>query len=246
MSVCTARAAITVLLAGVVMMSVATRGLADSWSLADPYEQSNRQTHEFNKGFDRGFYRPTSQAYGAIVPGPIDVFIGNFSRNLGLPGRAVNYLLQADLAASFQAIGRFTTNTIIGFGGIADPATDMGFSDEQTDFGVTLHAWGVGSGNFIELPFLGPRTARHATGMVVDIFLDPMSRVLPGRYDGAIFTVSFLDHLSRRQRSGDILDQMLHESVDSYAATRSAYLDSRERLLNRGLLEDDLEDPYAE
>ncbi len=246
MSVCTARLAITVFLAGIMMVSVMTRGLADSWSLADPYEQSNRQTHEFNKGFDRGFYRPTSRAYGAIVPGPIDVFIGNFSRNLGLPGRAVNFLLQADVKASVLAIGRFTANTIIGFGGIADPATDMGFPDEQTDFGVTLHAWGAGEGNYLELPFLGPRTARHATGMVVDIFLDPVSRVIPGRYDKAVFTVSFLDLLSRRQRSGDILDQMLHESVDSYAATRSAYLDSRGRLLNRGLLEDDLEDPYAE
>ncbi|MCY3875589.1 MAG: VacJ family lipoprotein [Rhodobacteraceae bacterium] len=236
----------TVFLASIMMVSLTTQCPADRWSDADPFEKSNRQTHEFNKGFDRGFYRPASRAYGTIVPSPIDVFIANFSRNLDLPGRAVNYLLQADLTATALVVGRFATNTIIGFGGIGDPATDLGFPDEQTDFGVTLHTWGVDRGNYLELPFLGPRTVRQATGMVVDVFLDPVSQVLPARYDRAVFTVSFLDLLSRRQRSGDFLDQMLHESEDSYVATRSAYFDNRDRVLNRGLLEDDLEDPYAE
>ena len=246
MSACFARIAMTVFLAGTLSMSLVSAGLADRWQDMDPYELTNRQTHEFNKGFDRGVYRPASRAYGAIVPGPIDVFIANFSRNLALPGRAINSLLQADFAGSAETIGRFATNTIIGFGGIADPATDLGFADDDTDFGVTLSKWGAGSGNYIEIPFVGPRTVRHATGMVVDMLLDPVPNVVPTRSEGAFLAVSALDLLSLRERQGEFLDQLLHESEDSYIATRNAYFSNRERLLNEGLTESALEDPYAE
>jgi len=139
---------------------------------------------------------------------------------------------------------RFIVNTTVGLGGIFDPATELGMPRAtDTDFGETLHVWGVPQGAYLELPVLGPSTERAAAGMVVDLFTDPLDHVLPEpeRYYGT--GLKALDGLGRRGRLADTIDSVLYDSADSYAASRSLYLQNRRfKLGNRG--SDDYLDPY--
>lgn len=212
----------------------------------DPYENFNRGVHRFNKGFDRAFFRPAAIGYGTVMPDVVETVVQNVVNNLRHPARAVNYLLQADLESSARTFGRFGINSVFGLGGIADPATDFGLSDRPTDFGATLHAWNVAPGVYLELPFVGPRSARAAAGLIVDAVIDPVTWLLPSRHDAALWSASILDRLSARNQSRDMIDALLYESPDSYRTLRTSYVQNRQRQLDKDILEENLEDPYAE
>ena len=147
--------------------------------IADPLEPVNRTTHAVNKGVDTLVLRPVSQAYGAITPDPVENSVANAVNNLGEPSNAVNHILQGDPGKALNTIGRFGVNSTIGIAGLFDPATELGLVAETTDFGQTLHVWGAEEGAYLELPLLGPSTARDATGRVVDFILDPVNALVP-------------------------------------------------------------------
>jgi len=65
-------------------------------------------------------------------------------------------------------LGRFLTNSIIGIGGLFDPAKSLGMARQNEDFGQTLGVWGVGTGPYLVMPALGPGTVRSASGFAVD------------------------------------------------------------------------------
>ena len=223
----------------------ATPTVAQGIHQDDEFERFNRGVHNFNKGFDRHFFKPMSQAYGAVVPTPLDMLISNFSGNLDLPIRTANYVFQADPEGAAVSVGRFGVNTTFGILGLFDVASAMGIPDDDTDFGATLHVWGAGEGNYLELPFLGPSNMRDATGIIVDAVLDPVSYLAPGRYDKYLFTVAAFDRLGDRHDNAGLIDSLLYESQDSYVAVQQVYLQVRRRDLNEGILDEDLEDPYA-
>ena len=108
----------------------------------DPFEEENRERHEFNKSLDRGVVRPLGKGYGFALPDPVEAGISNFGDNLNMPGVAVNSTLQGDLKGLGLATVRFVVNTTVGIGGLFDPASAMGIADHDTDFGETLHVWG--------------------------------------------------------------------------------------------------------
>lgn len=213
----------------------------------DPLEPQNRAVHQFNKTVDKALVRPTANAYGTVVPKPVKQGVINFADNLSMPNRFLNNVLQFDVEAAAITTLRFMSNTLFGLGGILDVASDMGLPDEDTDFGETLHAWNVGEGAYVEVPLYGPNTARGTVGLVVDILLlDPLGQVLPNDTDSYRTTVWALDKLGDRHRYADLIDELLYESVDSYATERSYYLQSRRFELSKELTEADLEDPYAQ
>ena len=141
--------------------------------LFDPYENTNRSIHEFNRGVDRYAFRPASKGYVAVVPPDMVQVFNNFAINISMPGQAVNLLLQGKPKDSGIALSRFVVNTIFGIGGLGDPASDFNIPYADTDFGETLHVWGAGEGAYVELPFYGPSTARDSVGVVVDFFTNP-------------------------------------------------------------------------
>ena len=47
--------------------------------------------------------------------------------------------------------------------------------EKNSDFGETLHVWGVSEGPYIELPIFGPSTMRHTFGRAVDLVTNPIS-----------------------------------------------------------------------
>jgi phospholipid-binding lipoprotein MlaA len=142
---------------------------------------------------------------------------------------------------------RFLLNSTLGIAGLFDVAQSFGLPEAHTDFGETLHVWGVGEGAYLELPLLGPSTERDALGRVVDIVFDPVTTVLSGR-DASVATAFTLgSKVGDRLRFGGAVDSVLYESADSYAQSRLLYLQSRRHQLS-GQEENDAEafDPYAD
>lgn len=193
----------------------------------DPYEDGNRKTHEFNRAMDSALVRPAAKGYVAIVPEGIALSVGRFADNLGEPTSAVNHLMQADVPGVVRNLSRFVVNVTLGFGGLFDPATDLGITADDSDFGETLHVWGAPEGAYVELPFLGPSNERDAVGKVVDVFTDPLGYVLPTREANIATGVKITSKVGDRGRYADIVDSILYESADSYAQGRSMFTQNR-------------------
>lgn len=193
----------------------------------DPYEAQNRRVHEFNLGLDRAIVRPAAVGYSSVLPDEIEDSIGNFASNLGEPSVTVNSLLQGDLRGAGISTVRFVTNSVLGIFGLFDVASDFDLPRHSTDFGETLYVWGVGEGAYLELPIVGPTTARNATGKVVDLFTNPLSYAVdsPEQYYGTIAGAA--SSLSNRGRFSETVDSILYESADSYAQARLIWLQNR-------------------
>lgn len=212
----------------------------------DPFEAQNRQIHAFNRSVDAALFE------GRKADGALPRYASNAAGNLGLPGAIVNSLLQGRLEPAGRNFFRFAINSTLGVGGIFDPAgNDFGLTAWETDFGETLHVWGLGEGRYVELPLLGPSTERDALGRVVDLALDPVGAATGGREAVAVTGVRVAGRVSDRLRYGDTIDSVLHDSADSYAQSRLIYLQNRRHQLggeHTGDADvfDPYEDPYAE
>lgn len=194
----------------------------------DPYEKQNRGVHAFNKGLDKNLVRPVSQGY-AVVPVEIRDRVNDFSDNLSTPGYAVNNLLQGNLKGAGISVIRFVMNTTIGIGGLVDAASELGIPEYDTDFGETLAVWGAGEGAYVELPVFGPSTQRDAIGLVTDFFTNPLTvatiNTSPEKYVPPTATVGSV--LNDRDKFKGTIDSVLYDSADSYAQSRSIYLQNR-------------------
>ena len=216
----------------------------------DPFEPANRKVHAFNKGVDRALVGPASKGYG-IVPEPVKRAVGNVADTLDLPGDIVNNLLQLRLADAGQNSLRLAVNLTFGLGGLIDISTEAGMPGKPTDFGETLHVWGVGEGPYMELPLAGPSTARDTVGMLADIALNPVRLALPTKEANAATILKLFSRLGDRDRFSETVDSLLYESADSYAQARLLYLQNRRFQLGKaageaGTSDDGFIDPYAD
>ncbi|MEM8578611.1 MAG: VacJ family lipoprotein [Pseudomonadota bacterium] len=211
----------------------------------DPYEASNRKIHAFNRSLDRGLVRPAARGFTTVLPDDIEDSVGNFATNLAQPSVVVNSVLQGDFRGAGLSTVRFLTNSVLGFGGLFDAAAEFNLPEHDTDFGETLHVWGVGEGAYVELPVLGPSTTRDTVGRVVDLFTNPLTYNLPEpeRYYSTGAAVA--SRLSDRGRFTDTVDSILYESADSYAQARLIYLQNRRFELG-AQTDDSSLDPYSD
>ena len=198
----------------------------------DPLEPMNRVSFAFNDNLNRFVFRPFDKFYRWALPEAVRTGIHNFSMNLNQPCYFVNALLQGDIDGSAQILGRFFTNTTLGIGGVFDVATDLGIGAPRKDFGQTLYTWGVKeSGPYLVLPVLGPSNVRDTTGIVADLFIDPVDWTLPKSekhlllYRYAIWSIDRIDSTS------DLLWNLDQSSVDPYAALRTMYQQNRKKIL---------------
>ncbi|SLN29774.1 MlaA family lipoprotein [Pseudooctadecabacter jejudonensis] len=215
-----------------------------SLTVNDPYEATNRQIHAFNKGLDQIALRPAGRVSGSI-PDEYTQPITNFADNVGLPSAVANGLLQADIGGAATNTMRFLINTTVGIGGLFDPAGAIGLTEQKTDFGETLHVWGVGEGAYIELPLLGPSNQRDAVGELVDLLFDPLDQVgTAPQLDYGTFTRAADLGLTRGDLF-DTIDGVLYDSADSYEQARLIALQRRRFELGQEAPADDAIDPFA-
>ena len=228
----TRRASAIAIAAGVAagMLAVPAKGLAQEKPAAsdseedvnDPLEPMNRAIFSFNMALDKAILRPIAIGYRAVLPAPARESAANFLDNLESPVILLNDLLQGKPARAGKTVARFGINTVIGFLGFFDPAEAMGIERHDEDFAQTMGTWGVSSGPYLVLPFLGPLPPRDTLGFAVDIFSDPLTYLLWDHRAAAISYYS-VDVVDRRHQVIDELDELEKSSVDYYAAIRSLY-----------------------
>lgn len=191
----------------------------------DPWERYNRSMTAFNDDVDKILLKPAAQAYKEIVPSPARQGVTNVIANFGDAWSFVNNLLQLNAEGSFNSLVRFSVNTVLGFGGVLDIASEAGIERHKRDFGLTLARWGVPSGPYVVLPLLGPSTVRDGLGLVVDRQGDWAQRPIhhiPTR--NMRYALWILDKRANLLEAEAVLDTM---ALDKYSFTRDAYLQMR-------------------
>lgn len=194
----------------------------------DPIESANRHMLDVNMKIDRWFFDPITRAYAFVVPSPARRSVRRFLVNLDSPAVFANDLLQLAPLDAAVTLVRFGFNTTVGVAGLFDPATSIGLTGHDTDFGQTMALYGVPSGPYLMLPILGPTTARDGSGYVVDFLFQPTTYVLPGL---TLFVYASIHEgsagLTLRDEHAAGLHALEASSVDFYAALRSAYYQDR-------------------
>ncbi len=204
----------------------------------DPLQPMNRVFYKFNDLGDRYLLRPLAVGYKRSLPEQIRAGIHNVFSNLLYPVTIANAFLQGKFKQSGRDGARFLLNTTVGLGGLFDPASRVGLTENEEDFGQTLAVWGVGNGPYLVLPVFGPSTVRNAVGDAVDAPLSPFFSITDGELDWTLgaWVIYQVD-----RRSGFLdTDEMVFESYDPYIFVRDAYLQNRRfRSLDGNVPEDD-------
>lgn len=203
----------------------------------DPYENWNRNMFSFNEAVDRWALRPVAQTYRTFMPDFADRSVTNFFNNLQEVRNFTNSLLQLKGESAVVAAGRFTFNTVFGLAGLFDVATAFDLPEQPEDFGQTLGYWGVGSGPYLMIPFLGPSSPRAFSGLATDSFVFPSiwdNVESPEAYYGRVLQVV--------DKRADLIPAEGFISGDRYIFVRNAYLQRREFLINDGKV---INDPFA-
>lgn len=220
--------------------------LSDS-AASDPWEKTNRTIHEISTSIDQAVVVPVVSGYRFIVPEAARHGIFGLYQNLGEPINFANAFAQGKFKSGFRALDRILVNGVLGLG-VTDHATEMELYVEEHDFGQTMAVWGVPSGPFVMVPFLGPSTVRDAFGFGVDFIFDPVdegkNRLLSPEWRAFQLGVRLINI---RMGIADAGEQLLTGSADSYATIRSAWLQNRRYALWDGSpppAEDDWEDDW--
>jgi phospholipid-binding lipoprotein MlaA len=201
--------------------------------MQDPFEDTNRAVFAFNNAVDDAVIHPIAKGYNTVLPSPVRTGVTNVLRNLRSPVDFTNQVLQGDAQGAHDVAVRAVVNTMVGGAGLFDVAAYEGIPYEFEDFGQTLAVWGVPHGPYLVVPVIGPSSARDYVGFFVDSYLDPLRWYLfnideKGIYYGKVG----LQYLNLRASLVDVLEDLENSSIDYYAATRSAYYQQREALVN--------------
>lgn len=196
---------------------------------ADPLESLNRSVYRFNDVFDKAIAKPVAQGYSAAMPVPGKIVVSNFFSNLDDLIVTVNDLLQLKFTQAASDGARFLFNSTFGVFGLLDVAHRLEKHNE--DFGQTLGYWGVESGPYIVLPFLGPSSLRDGVGLYADSRPSKLRRVEHMRSRNQLYLANSINHRAQLLDQEKVLDEA---ALDRYEFIRDAYLLRRESLVYDG------------
>lgn len=213
--------------------------------IKDPWEGFNRGVYAFNDTVDTYALKPIAKGYEFVFPKVVRKGITNFFGNIGDVNSLFNAILQLEGKQAAVITARIIDNTVFGLGGFIDVATPMGNPKIKKDFGSTLAHYGVKSGPFVVLPFLGPSTVRDAAGKVPDAFMSPMTYVDDKTYKWVLVGT---DVINTRANLLPLERQMEGTTTDKYATVRDAWLQNRWGELGTPISElaqEDIEDIFT-
>lgn len=144
----------------------------------DKFENFNRKVFNFNLLLNKYAIRPIHIIWSSIMPEYGMDRIQGITNNIEYPIRLVSSLLQRDFKTSKDETIRFFTNTILGIGGMFDPAKHI-FKIEQSKENMeqALAKCHVKQGSYFVLPILSFTNLRAILGKVLDCALNPSSYV---------------------------------------------------------------------
>jgi phospholipid-binding lipoprotein MlaA len=192
----------------------------------DPWEPFNERMFAFNRGLDRRVVKPAARGWRKVVPEPLREGIQNAFRNVGMPRRLVNNLLQLKVAGAGRELVGFVVNSTVGLGGFIDIAQREGLRPNDEDTGQTLAVYGVGPGPYLVLPFFPPSTVRDSIGSAADGLLDPLSYLLP--FVGSV-AKRVTTTVNDRSMNLELSEEVEESVLDYYSAVRNFHLQRRDR-----------------
>jgi phospholipid-binding lipoprotein MlaA len=213
-----------ILLLGSAMLAGCTTVPGGKHDPRDRFESANRSVYKLNTALDHAILRPVARTYVRVTPDGARRCVGNFFGNLVYPTTIVNDVLQGKLRDGLNDSARFGINTVVGIGGLFDPAARWDFEKHHEDFGQTLGKWGVPSGPYLMLPLLGPSTVRDAPAGLVDRFTNPEGYITNTAATVALTLSSAVNARARLLGS----DHLVDDAYDPYAFVRNAWLQRRE------------------
>lgn len=199
----------------------------------DPWEGFNRAVFGFNDRLDRYALKPLAKGYKKVTPRPLRTGITNFFANLKMPVVLVNDLLQGKVRAAGSDGARFFVNTTLGFVGFVDASSILGIDRNDEDFGQTLGVWGLPSGPYLVLPFLGPSSVRDGAGFAADVGSNPATYVLADELNASLTAVYVVNLRANLLEVEDIVQG------DRYLFIRDLYLQRREFAVQDGRIDSD-------
>ncbi len=199
----------------------------------DPWETLNRKIFRFNDTVDRWTLKPIAKGYQKITPDVVEDGVHNFFRNIGETHNLANNVLQFKLRDAGIDTARFFFNTTFGLLGVFDVATKMGLQRNDEDFGQTLGAWGVQSGPYVVLPFLGPSTVRDAAALYPETYTSSYRYINDVRARNSMLALDMVDG-----RASLLSTERLIVG-DRYRFVRNAFLQNREFKVRDGEVIDD-------
>ena len=198
----------------------------------DPLESFNRAMFELNDTMDHYAFKPVAKGYNFVMPDFASKGVSNFYSNLDDIVVFFNQLLQFKLHAAAITSARFVFNSTFGVFGLIDVATYMDLPKRNEDFGQTLAVWGVPSGPYVVLPFIGPRTIRDSGALLVDwTYFDPVFKRNTLNQTIANLAIKYTDVRAGLLKASNILDESI---PDRYAYVRDAWLLRRQYLIYDG------------
>jgi phospholipid-binding lipoprotein MlaA len=206
-------------------------GCATSGNPRDPIEGYNRAMYAFNDGVDKVVLKPVAKGYDAVLPTPVRTGVTNFFGNIADLLIGVNNVLQGKVSQGGGDLGRVVVNSTIGVLGVFDVATRMGMEKHEEDFGQTFGRWGMGSGAYVVLPFLGSRTVRDTGGLVLDLAADPLGYIDPVSTRNSLIALRVVNDRADLLPAEKVLEEA---ALDKYAYVRDAYLQRRRSLIYDG------------
>lgn len=210
----------------------------------DPWESYNRTMYTINDNVDQALLKPITLMYVDLTPQPAQSCIGNIFNNLGDVWSAANSFLQARGHDFFNTLGRVLLNTTMGVGGCFDVASKTGANRIPNDFGTTLGVWGLDSGPYLVLPFLGSSSVRDGVA-TVGTFAAGVSPVSPVfEIDNVPVRNSIIGLYAVDTRAGLLdADRLVSDvALDRYSFIRDAYMQRRNAMVNWRLNGGDLPD----
>jgi len=201
-------------------------------TIYDPLEPMNRVFFEFNDTLYEWVFKPVTDGYIWLVPRDLRGSFGNFFFNLAMPVRLLNTLLQFDFEASGLVLERFFINSTLGVYGLVDVADlEFDIKPQRGDFGQTLGKWGFGEGLYFCWPVLGPSSLRGTVGTLADAYTHPIPYFHNNRLlDVGYYTSNRINTISLQP---DLYDDLKRFSLDPYVASRQAYFEYRQALIEQ-------------
>ncbi|MFI4914072.1 MAG: VacJ family lipoprotein [Steroidobacterales bacterium] len=196
----------------------------------DRFERFNRAVYKFNTALDHAVFRPVARTYRNATPAPVRRSVGNFTANLEYPQTIINNFLQAKFSDSAADTLRLLVNTTVGIGGLFDPATRMGLERHDEDFGQTLGRWGMPSGPYLMLPFLGPSTVRDTFALLPDEYTTARAYINDPYVRWSLYAVGKVNERALLLDTDNVIEQ----AYDPYAFVRNAWLQRREYKVRDG------------
>lgn len=236
-------------MAGSVAAALLLGGCAsvETSSPRDPWEGYNRGMFAFNEAVDGALLKPVAYAYRDLTPEPVRSCIGNIFGNLNDAWSALNSFLQGRPHDFANSLGRVLFNSTMGLGGCIDVASKNGAHRIPNDLGTTLGVWGMGSGPYVVLPFLGASSVRDTTATVTSMAtISPRTPIFEISNVPVRNTLLGVYVVDMREGLIDADEVVNRTALDRYSFIRDAYLQRRDALVNQRTNDEDALPDYSD